>query len=135
MGFSARFNIDERKIDERLKRVLFKAMLRIQSIAKRLVPVDTGRLRGSIKLTPTLPGSTLFTLSTNVVYAIDVEFGTKPHVIIPVERKALRFKLKGKEIIVRSVQHPGTRPQPFFRPALFQVKNKELKKIYEEVFK
>jgi len=135
MGLSASFKIDERKIDQLTKRVLFKAMLRMHEIAKRLVPVDTGRLRGSIKLTPTLPGSIIFILFTNVSYAVDVEFGTKPHVIIPLERMALSFKIKGEQVIVKSVQHPGTRPQPFFRPALFQIKNKELKKIYKETFK
>ena len=106
MSFTASFKINEKIVDQKTKLVLFKAMLKMFNTAKRLVPVDTGRLRNSIHLTPTLPGSSLFKLFTNVEYAAAVEFGT--------------FK---------------SRAQPYFRPALFQSKQKDVKVIFKDTFK
>ena len=47
-----------------------------------------------------------------------IEFGTNPHVIRPVTKKALAFEIDGEKIIVKKVNHPGTRPNPFFRHTL-----------------
>jgi len=44
-------------------------------------------------------------------YAPYVEFGTKPHVILPKNAKALFWP--GAEHPVASVNHPGTKPNPF----------------------
>lgn len=44
-------------------------------------------------------------------YAPYVEFGTKPHVIVPREKKALYWP--GAAHPVRKVNHPGTKPNPF----------------------
>jgi hypothetical protein len=44
-------------------------------------------------------------------YARFVEFGTAPHRIAPVDREALYWP--GASHPVRSVMHPGTRPNPF----------------------
>jgi hypothetical protein len=60
-----------------------------------------------------------------------LEFGTKPHEILPRRRKALRFAAagsgaprlsgrprKGQAVtFAKRVRHPGTRPQPFLGPA------------------
>lgn len=50
-------------------------------------------------------------------HAADVEFGTDPHTIEADDAEALHFELDGEEVFVKSVQHPGTEPQPFLRPA------------------
>lgn len=57
---------------------LYRRGLRIESTAKRLCPVDTGRLRSSIRTTtPYRSGSGLtVTIGTNVNYARYVEEGT-----------------------------------------------------------
>ena len=44
-------------------------------------------------------------------YAPFVEFGTRPHVILPKEKQALFWP--GAAHPVRSVNHPGTRANPF----------------------
>jgi hypothetical protein len=44
-------------------------------------------------------------------YAPFVEFGTKPHVILPKSKTALFWP--GANHPVRSVNHPGTKPNPF----------------------
>lgn len=104
--------------------------------AKRRAPYRTGNLRRSIHvggemtalaIAGTASGSALGSalvsptavevpFGTNVSYARDVEFGTGPHVIVPVRRKALWWK--GARHPVPKVRHPGTRPHPFLRPAI-----------------
>ncbi|MGW1174555.1 HK97 gp10 family phage protein [Kitasatospora sp. NPDC002543] len=85
--------------------------------AKSLCAVDTGRLRSSIVAVPS-GGRLRFsvTIGTNVTYATDVEYGTAPHVIVPKDKKALFWP--GARHPVARVNHPGTRAQPFMRPAI-----------------
>jgi hypothetical protein len=86
-------------------------------MAKQLCPVDTGRLRSSIQAVPS--GGRLnytVTIGTNVSYAADVEFGTAPHVIVPNTKQALYWP--GAAHPVARVNHPGTRAQPYMRPAI-----------------
>ena len=40
-----------------------------------------------------------------------IEFGTAPHEILPVARRALRFEKEGAIVFARRVLHPGTQPQ------------------------
>lgn len=95
---------------------------RVESEAKRLCPVDTGRLRSSIttELLRTGGGRLTVRIGTNVKYARAIHDGTRPHTIRP--RRAggvLRFPGRGGQIVyARSVQHPGTRARPFLRDAL-----------------
>jgi phage gpG-like protein len=75
--------------------------------AQRIVPVDTGRLRGSINVKREF---LVKVIGTNVEYATDVEFGSGPHEIVA--------KNKKKGIIFgRKVKHPGSQPRPYMRPA------------------
>lgn len=94
----------------------------VEARAKILAPVDTGRLRASIKTKRTLSiRGPQYTVYTNVNYAPYVENGTRPHVIRPKTKKALRFKVGGSFVIVAKVNHPGTRPQPFLGRAVREV--------------
>lgn len=94
----------------------------VEARAKALAPVDTGRLRGSIKTTRRLSlRGPQYTVSTNVEYAPYVENGTRPHVIRPRRKKALRFRTAGGVVIVAKVNHPGTRAQPFLSRAVREV--------------
>ena len=72
------------------------------------VPVRTGFLVSHFQwVLGTLQGWWYPTAS----YARYVEFGTAPHTILPVDKKALYWP--GAEHPVRSVQHPGTKPNPY----------------------
>lgn len=42
-----------------------------------------------------------------------LEDGTRPHRIIAVNGRALRFMVNGNQIFRRAVNHPGTAPRPF----------------------
>jgi len=81
--------------------------------AQRIVPVDTGRLRGSINVKREF---LVKVIGTNVEYARDVEFGTGPHEIVAKNKKVLANKKKGI-IFGRKVKHPGSQPRPYMRPA------------------
>lgn len=62
-------------------------------------------------------------VATPVDYAPDVEYGTAAHPITPDEKDALAFPGDGGDtVVVAKVNHPGTDPQPYFRPAINEVR-------------
>lgn len=65
----------------------------VKTRAQRLVPVDTGRLKGSINVRQ--ESAFRYTVGTNVAYARFIEEGTRPHIIRPTKRKFLRFGVRG----------------------------------------
>ncbi len=104
----------EDELQRLLDKAIFPIAVRLQNELLLTCPVDTGRLRNSIKVNSSKEGLTIFMAE----YGKFVEFGTPPHVIKPVNKKALKFKAGGKDIIVKKVKHPGTRPNPFVRTAI-----------------
>ena len=75
----------------------------------------TGQLEQSINWRPAGDGSA--EVYAQAAYAGFVEHGTEPHVITPrAGRKGLKIPVSGGGgyIIRRSVNHPGSRPHPFF---------------------
>ncbi len=91
--------------------------------ARVLAPVDTGRLRASIRIESrrTLTLRTIYTIGSDVHYAPYVNDGTRPHKIRPRTKKALKFRVGGKTVFAAAVNHPGTRPNPFLDRALREV--------------
>ncbi len=63
-----------------------------------------------------------------------VEYGTSPHIIRPRFKKALKFQIGGEDIFAKYVHHPGTQPQPFLEPALFE-NQEEIQNSIFKVFK
>lgn len=57
-------------------------------------------------------------IGTNLPYSEFVELGVRPHKITPKDKKALKFKKGGEEVIVKSVQHPGFEGYHMFRGAV-----------------
>ncbi len=87
--------------------------------AQRKVPINTGYLRESIgildrDLTPT---HYRITVGTRVSYAGYVEYGTAPHVIRVRSAKVLT---DGERFFGTQVNHPGTSPSPYLRPAIVE---------------
>jgi len=50
----------------------------------------------------------------NAEYAPFVELGTRPHTILPKRAQALRFEKGGRWVFAKRVNHPGSKPYPFF---------------------
>ena len=101
---------------EGAKRIIVESTVNIQSDAVSLAPEDTGNLKSSIDFNITNNGLT-GEIFAGAEYAPDVEFGTAPHKIVAKNGKALAFKKNGKTVFAKSVNHPGTRAQPFLFPA------------------
>lgn len=81
-------------------------------------PRDTGELAESITLLAKIRA-----LERTIVVLADhgphVEYGTSAHIIRPQEAQALRFRSStGETVFAAHVEHPGTTPQPYLRPAL-----------------
>jgi hypothetical protein len=95
---------------------------------KRQTPVKTGALKASLRWVTTGDTDVLW----GIYYGQYVITGTRPHVIEPVNAKALRFMIGGQVIFAKSVNHPGTKPNDFrrkgilnarFKPVLNDLKN------------
>ncbi len=129
-------------IEKQMKKAILDALnestILVWSTAKQLAPFGkTGLLGASIKFfvdEQKLQG----TVFTDISYAPHVEYMTKPHIIKPKDKKALAWgKNLGtlpngdtkREHLAKSVRHPGTRGQPFMRPAIDN-NNAQIKKIF-----
>ena len=124
--------LDDLRTGKAHRRVLGQFGLLVVQRAQEKVPRKTGNLARTIRVSEVdevgqrirvVAGGT-----TQVGYAADVEFGTRPHVIMPVRRKVLAWggarRLSGSlrtgaspEFFAKRVNHPGTRPRPYLRPA------------------
>ena len=104
------------EFEEFVKRMIFRIAVRFQNVLKINAPVDKGILRNSIVVRPT--DDSLGLIIKMVEYGKEVEFGTNPHVIVPNTKKALAFGKGENRVVVKSVRHPGTRPNPFIRTSL-----------------
>jgi len=123
----ARLRLDQGDLRRAIREASMSELRRVGPMvvnrAKILCPVDTGRLRASIKgqaqRTWTLRPQ--FVVGSNVDYAEYVHDGTRPHVIRPRNARALRFVVGGQVVYARVVHHPGTRAKPFLDRALREV--------------
>lgn len=76
-----------------------------------ITPKDTGLLQKSftanIESAGTLGVSAV--IGTPLNYALPVEFGSKPHDILPKNGNALHFMIRGVPVFAKKVHHPGTK--------------------------
>lgn len=81
-------------------------------------PVKTGATRRGVRRTPTRRlGNRLTATTENTTPQGEyVERGTRPHVILPRNGKYLRFRIGGRTIYARKVNHPGAPPRPWLKP-------------------
>ena len=102
---------EKREFDAKLKEEINKLILLTHAEVIKNTPEDTGRLRSSIVVEEKDDG---WIIGSNVDYAIFVELDTQPHVIKPVNAKALRFKANGELVFATKVNHPGTKGHHMF---------------------
>lgn len=98
-------------------KAVLESAIRVENAAKRLCPVDEGRLRASIthttpRLSITGPSVQVY---SDVEYALFVHEGTSPHEITG--NPLLAWNGDDGPAFARSVQHPGTKAQPYLRDA------------------
>jgi hypothetical protein len=91
---------------------------------------QTGRLTGSelhARIDSSDARGAMGALVNDTPYAKFVEYGTRPHRIYPKNGRYLKFNagtpsvhgfdLSSETVFARFVNHPGTKPLPFMRPA------------------
>jgi hypothetical protein len=87
--------------------------------ARRMVGVRTGRLRRSISWYHLKNATGQYVgLKASAPHALMHHEGTRPHLIVPNQGKALRFQQRGVVVFRNSVMHPGTKPNPYLRAQL-----------------
>lgn len=120
----ARVRIDRADLRRAIRGASMSELRRVGPMAlnrsKILCPVDTGRLRASLRgnLSRTWTLRPQYTISTDVEYATMVHDGTRPHTIRPRNAQVLRFVVDGRVVFARVVHHPGTRARPFIQRAV-----------------
>lgn len=110
------------ELPEMMRREMVQATTMIQNNARRIGPDRfqnrTGNLRRSI--TKEVTNASRGRVYVQAEYGLPVETGTRPHVILPKKRKMLAFKINGKMVFARKVNHPGSRPYPYMEPAFIE---------------
>lgn len=106
------------KIEKNIMRAALRAGANeLRAEARANVPVDEGYLRASIRVSTRGKGGKVYASlkagGKKAPHANLVEFGTKPHKILPKDGGGLA--IGGK--VVAAIDHPGARPKPFMRPA------------------
>jgi HK97 gp10 family phage protein len=100
------------------QQVLVQSANQILAEMEALVPVDTGRLRTSLQIRVDTDRVIIGPNENIAPYGGYVEFGTKPHTIVPKKPGGvLVFKMNGQTVYTKKVRHPGTKAQPYVRPA------------------
>ena len=116
---------------------LFLTMQEIERTAKSKVPVFEGHLRRSILTEPLEAGHFRYFVYSDKAYARAMEYGTQaPHPLPPEAYEDLqrwaRIKLGDGGLafpIAKKIEEEGLNAQPFFRPALNEVKTNKLRLI------
>lgn len=97
--------------------VIKKTAFDTVSGAQARVRVDTGNLKNSIGQDFDADGMG-FEAGPAANYGADIEYGTRPHEIRARNAKALHWvDSEGVDQFRKRVQHPGTAPYPYMRPA------------------
>jgi len=134
--FNISTKIKREEMIEKAKMVLFDCFVKMQELAVMNAPVDVGTLKNSIKIFPSTPGYKTYVLADGVDYGIHVEFGTRPHYVSAKHLKGWARRVLGDEgaayPVAKKIALLGVEAQPFFRPALDQVKNIWIKRFWNQ---
>lgn len=106
-----------------------------EAVAKVTAPHRSYALRDSIdgKLVSSSGMSADGEVRIDVPYAAVVVEGSRPHIIEPRRKKALRFKSGGETVFAKRVHHPGTKPNPFMETAIRPATEAQLVNTMEAV--
>ena len=131
--FAVRVKKKAKEYSKDIRKAIQKSCLSIKRQAMQNLAsngsVKTGHLRRSIAYKTTMSEGVVHT--SNVVYAIGVEKGTRPHTIKPKNKKMLYWQ--GASHPVKQVRHPGSKAKPYLIPALEAEKPKFLQNLKEAI--
>ena len=140
--FEAEVAEAERKVDGALDNATEETAQLVTRTAARTLDahgaIRSGRLRSSLSYIEIETAHYL--VGTDVEYAPHVEFGTEPHIITPNDADVLVFEqprnyfgIEDEKVFTQYAQHPGTKAQPFLRPALVTSRNEFYRNIEREI--
>jgi phage gpG-like protein len=110
--------------------------IKFEKLSGQVLKNRTGTLRRSIRPLPVKNNDSVLIgeVVTNLEYARIHEFGgkTKAHDIFPKKGRALAFMMGGKQVIVKSVKHPGSvmPERSFMRTALNEM-TPQIREVFE----
>lgn len=112
-------------VHENIKGINIDIARRIQQRARDKVAVDLGNLREDIQIRDENLSVAIF---NSEVYAPAIEFGLPPNTVFPppdaLAGWAARHGMAGAEwAIALNIFRRGTKPQPYLKPAYFEVKD------------
>ena len=111
------FNKAQVEMPNYLKNAMSNSVSKVRTDAQSTVPVRTGMLKKSIQ--QTVQDSPLIgKVIVGQPYGKYIEYGTKPHTIVPKNASVLAFPIGGSMVFATSVNHPGTKAKPFMTPAI-----------------
>jgi hypothetical protein len=103
------------QLDAASMKLLVTKARAVQRTARRMAPGRMGR-----KVTAVIVGKHVRIESTHDATMFVIK-GTRPHIIRPRYRKALKFNVKGRTVFAKVVHHPGTKANDFLTKALREV--------------
>ena len=113
---------------------LFRVGSGVRYRAKQVAPYKTGNLKKDIQVFDEKIDSFSISVGNTKLapYAKFVYFGTRPHVIKPKKMKALANKKSG-QIFGKSVNHPGTKANPYFEKAKEQLASDVSEEVVKDI--
>jgi hypothetical protein len=116
----AQFNAMIQRLDDDMRAALKKTAQHLydqteQGADKHTV---TGALRNAVYLKTERGGYEIGIDHQSAPHVEFVHFKTRPHLIKPKNKKALRWAQGGKFFFAKAVQHPGYKGDPFFHDAV-----------------
>jgi HK97 gp10 family phage protein len=126
------------EVDAQMRMAMHLVMDMAVVTAKREAPVRSGHLSQSLRSRPVtgsfFDGGVEGGIQSPLPYASYVEDGTRPHLIEPRFRKALRWPAGASGFaFAQRVRHPGTDPNPFMDRAVKAVE-REAEQIFADAF-
>ncbi len=109
------------EIPGQIRYAMAKAVNAVKNTAQPMAPFKTGNLRRSVYTEVQNNGfKGIIGVDANAApYGIYMEYGTRPHAITAVNKRALA-NVRANIVFGKIVQHPGTAARPFMAPALEQ---------------
>ena len=100
--------------------IILQSYVKQNKLSGQVLKRQTGTLSRSIaRRVEEGPGGVTGVVGTNITYGVGFETtGMQPHVIEARNKKALAFKIGGKQIFAKRVNHPGSPARPFLAPSL-----------------
>lgn len=116
---NSRFQEAIELIKRKRQRTAEEIAIFVEAEAKKRVSVKTGDTRRRIThVTKHEENVSKIKVGSNLEHVPSLEEGSKPHKIKRNDGIPLRIKIDGHWVTVDEVNHPGTKAQPFLRPAI-----------------